>query len=301
VNTELLTLPDDVSLGEITVYLPGKAESSGTLQARRDITIPSDAKVFITLSQEVCDNMELLDLIPKRLLENGIWVADKNLDHSKFTFLAVLQLRALAIASSSGLTLRQLGELTREPMLEHLALQHTPFSPREYSWIAELSQLKTLYLEGTDADDRCLPYIATLQRLESLGLERSKITDRAAQAIWQMPRIKNVGLSRCRIGNEALRGAGRCASLIGLHLDETDVGDEGIVRLVDEGLQNGQMLSLLSLSYCQRITNRSVIHLAAVPSMRVLSVNATTVSLEAASYLKRCIPECHIFTSAGHL
>lgn len=291
---ETLTLPTTYSLGKIVAYLQGKHEHPQLIDARGTIQIPADARVFLDVSQEVCDDLSRIHLVPERLLENGITFSEKNLDKTDFRKLLSLEPRCLVISYCNEISPKQALDLGELRALEHLNVSHTPFQDPEFSWISQLLNLKTLLLSEAGVEDDCLVFITKLQHLEGLHLSNSKISDRGAQAIWRMASLRELSLSACPIADKALEGIGGCSSLCSLMLPDTGISDKGVEIIVTEALRIRQRLTSLSLRSC-RITDKALVRLASLKSLELLDLYFTEVTTEGASFLKKSLPECRIF------
>jgi hypothetical protein len=84
VEMETLNLPPEYSLGRITVYLPGEQEPRELLDARGTVQFPKGANLFLDVSQEVCDDLSRIHLVPERLLTNGVSFLERKLDSKNF-------------------------------------------------------------------------------------------------------------------------------------------------------------------------------------------------------------------------
>jgi hypothetical protein len=293
-ETERLILPTDYSLGRITAYPIGERENPQLLDARGTVQVPKNSKLFLDLSQDVCDDLRKVHSIPESLLANGISISEKSLIRTDFRELFSLRLHSLAVTFCEGLRPEQLQQIGKLNSLEHLNLDKTPFEPLDFSWVLELSNLRTLLLSGTGTCGTCIPSLAGLHRLEDLHLAGRKISDHDAQAIWRFAGLKAVNLGMCPITDRALEGVGRSAALISLSVPDTGISDEGVEILVTEALRTDQKLSFLTLRSC-RITDKALVRLASLRSLTFIDLYSTEVTPEGASFLKESLPECRIF------
>jgi len=291
---ESLILPEEYSLGRITVYLPNEREPSEFLDARGTVQVPKNSKLFLDLSQDVCDDLRRVHSIPSSLLANGISIFEKSLARTSFRELFSICIHSLAITSCDGLGPEQLRQIGKLNSLEHLNLGRTPFEPSDFPWITELSNLRTLLLSGTGANGTCIPFLAGLHRLEDLHLADCKISDQDAQAVWRFVGLKALNLGKCPITDRALEGVGCSSVLMSLSVPDTAISDEGVEILVTEALRTGQKLSFLTLRAC-RITDKALVRLASLKSLTFIDLYSTEVTPEGASFLKKSLPECRIF------
>jgi hypothetical protein len=290
----MLIFPKDYSLGRITVYRQNEREPSEFLDARGSVQVPKNSKLFLDLSQDVCDDLRRVHSIPKSLLANGISISERSLATTDFRELFSLRLHSLAITSCDVLRPEQLQQIGKLNSLEHLNLDRTPFEPSDFSWVIELSNLRALLLSGTGANGTCIPFLAGLHRLEDLHLADCKINDQDAQAIWRFVGLKAVNLGKCPITDRALDGVGCSSVLVSLSAPDTAISDEGVEILVAEALRTGQKLSFLTLRAC-RITDKALVRLASLRSLTFIDLYSTEVTPEGASFLKKSLPECRIF------
>jgi Leucine Rich repeat len=293
-ESETLILPEGHSVGRITVYHEGQREPSDFLDARGTVQVPKNSKLFLDLSQDVCDDLRKVHSIPDSLLVNGISISERRLARTDFRELFSLHVHSLAITFCDGLRPEQLQQIGKLNSLEHLNLEKTPFEPSDFSWVLEFSNLRTLLLSGTGANGTCIPFLAGLHRLEDLHLADCKISDQDAHAIWQFAGLKAVNLGMCPITDRALEGVGRSSVLISLSVPDTGISDEGVEILVAEALRTGQKLSSLTLRSC-RITDEALVRLASLKSLTFIDLYSTEVTPEGASFLKKSLPDCRIF------
>ena len=291
---ETLILPDAYSVGRITVYREGEREPSEFLDARGIVHVPKSSKLFLDLSQDVCDDLRAVHSVPGSLLVNGISISERNLARTDFRELFPLHLCSLAITSCNGLRPEQLQQLGNLSSLEHLNLDRTPIENPDFSWVSQLANLRTLLLSGTGAGGTCIPFLAGLHRLEDLHLADCKISDHDAQAIWRFVGMKAVNLGKCPITDRALEGIGRSSVLASLSVPDTGISDEGVETLVAEALRTGQKLNFLTLRSC-RITDKALVRLASLSSLTFIDLYGTEVTPEGASFLKKSLSECRIF------
>jgi hypothetical protein len=291
---ETLTLPREYSLGRITVYSFSERGPTKLLDARGTIEVPRGARLFLDLSQEVCDDLHRIHIVPARLLENGVSFSEKNLDKTDFRELFPLRPKSLAITFCGGLQMEQLRDLGELRSLEHLSLDRTPLENPDFSWLPQFPNLKMLLLSGTGADDSFVQYLSGLRRLEELHLAYCKLSDRGVQAIWRSASLRVVDFGKCPIGDRALEDVGCCSALKTLKVPDTRISDRGVEIIVAEALGAGQQLNSLTLRSC-RITDMSLVRLASLRSLTFIDLYGTEVTAEGAFFLKGSLPECRIF------
>lgn len=291
---ETLSLPNDYSFGRITVYLPGEPEPRESLDARGTIQFPRGANIFLDVSQEVCDDLRRIHLVPQRLLANGVSFLERKLDNTNFRELLLLQPQCLVITFCNGIRLEQLRQLDGLISLEYLNLGHTPLDTAQFSWLSQFPKLKTLILSGTGADDSCVPYLASLRALEELDLARCKMSDAGVQALWKVANLVGVNLGDCHISDKALSGLGFCFALHSLALPNTRVSDNGVEIIVTEVLRANQQLKSLVLRSCD-ISDKALVRLASLKQLALLDLYATEVTAKGAAFLKKSLPGCRIF------
>jgi len=294
-NSELETfvLPTGYSLGRITAYAPNEPGSPRLFDAQGTISVPTGAKLFLDVSQELCDDFSKIQLLPPRLLANGITFSEKKLVRTNFIELISLEPNRVTIISCDGIQVEQIRALGQMKRLEHLRLSNTPLDVPDFSWISQFPNLKSLFLSGPSVDDSCVALLTSLKQLEDLHLTQSKITDRGVQAIWTMANLKAVDLGQCSIGDKALEGVGSCVSLQSLTVPNSQISDRGVEVVVTEALRTGQRLTSLSLRSC-RITDKSLVRLASLKGLVLLDLYWTEVTPEGAAFLKKSLPDCRI-------
>src|SRR5215469_4681861 len=101
--TELVILPEEFSVGTITVYHPGDVEPSASVEGRGTIRIPRGSNVFLNIGQDVSNDLRRLCSIPAVLLRNGISFVERNLAKADFRRISPLQPERLTICLCSGL------------------------------------------------------------------------------------------------------------------------------------------------------------------------------------------------------
>jgi len=291
---ESLVLPTAYSLGRLTVYPPGEGESPQLMEARGTVHVPAGANLFLSVSQELCDDLSKIHLVPERLLANGITFSEKNLDKTDFEELLSLAPCCVVIHSCNAVSTEQIHDIGELRTIEHLNFSNTPLQLLDFSWVPQLSNLRTLTLSGIGVDDAGLGFITKLQHLEDLYLRGAKVSDPRVRGLWEMETLKDVKLGQCPIGDEALGNVGSCLSLRSLKVPETRISDRGVEVVVNESLRTGQRLTGLSLRSC-RITDMSLVRLASLKDLVLLDLYSIEVTPEGAAFLKRSLPECRIF------
>jgi hypothetical protein len=293
IEMETLDLPQDYSLGRITLYLPNEHEPCELLDARGIIQVPKSAKLFLDVSQKVCDDLRSLHLAPQRLLENGVNFVERNLDKTDLRELIALEPKRLVITYCSSIRVDQLQQLGEMRSLEHLSLSHTPLNIPDFTWIPQFPNLKTLLLLGTGADDTCVSFVVSISGLEELDLAECKLTDRGVQAIWQSVSLKGVNLRGCQIGDKAFEGIGGCSALQSLSIPGTRISDDGVEVIVTEALLNNQQLSTLNMRSCH-ITDGALVRLSSLKCLSLIELTDTEVTPQGAAFLKRSLPGCMV-------
>jgi hypothetical protein len=293
-EVENLVLPTDYSLGRITVYRPQDVDPSALLEARGTVQVPRDATLILDLSQELCDDLSRIRLVPPRLLESGIHVIEKNLENTDFREIPPLRPSCIAVGSCAGIRVEQIRQLGSLSSLEHLSLSNTPLDIAYFQWLSEFPNLKTLELSGAGAIGDCIQYLSSLEKLEQLGLANCMLTDSEVRGIWKIATLHGVNLRGNKIGDEALEKIGDCSGIQSLHLDDTLVSDRGIEIVVASALRSGQQISCLSLRSC-RITDKALVRLTALKDLRLVTLWDTNVTSDGVAFLKRLLPSCIIF------
>jgi Leucine-rich repeat (LRR) protein len=291
-----LHLPIDFSLGRITVYVNGHPlEPAEIFEARGTIRVSKKAKLFLDLSQEVCDELRRIHLVPPSLLSNGISILQKRLEKADFReFRTITDLKSLSVSLCPVIRVEQLRQLGMLTSLEHLSLSSTELDSPDFSWVPQFPNLRTLNLFGVGADDRCLAFLSGLAALQQLDLSRARLSDEGVQSLWQFRHLKALSLGECQVGDEALRGISHSFSLHTLKLPGTRISDNGVELIAREfGSRKSDQLKFLELQSCQ-ITDRSVVYLASLRSLSVIGLRETNVTPEAVAFLRRSLPKCRI-------
>lgn len=290
-ENEVLRLPEDYSLGNITIYQHGKSEPSGVVDARGVVTFPKEAKVFLDLSQDVCDDLRRIKAVPERLLGDRVSFVGRDLGDADFTQLPLERIRCLVISFCSGIRVEQLRQLGLMLSLEHLNLSHTPIHPIDFSWLLQFPRLKTLDLSGMDVGDHQLVgSIAHLENLEDLRLAHSKITDQGARTCWTMRNLSGIDLSHCKIDDDALTGFDHSA-IRSIRLNGTSVSDRGVELIVTAVLHADRQLDYLGLRSCG-ITDTGLVHLSSLRGLKFLDIGATLATPGGISFLKSALQSC---------
>jgi Leucine-rich repeat (LRR) protein len=291
---ENLVLPTEYSLGRITVYRPQDVDPSALLEARGTVRVPRDATLILDLSQELCNDLSRIRLVPPRLLESGIHVMEKNLENTDFREIPPLRPSCIAVGSCAGIRVEQIHQLGNLSSLEHLSLSNTPLDIACFQWLSEFPNLKTLVLNGAGAAGDCVQYLSSLKQLEQLDLANCMLTDSEVRGIWRIPTLRGVNLRGNKISDKALEQIGDCSGIQSLHLDDSLVSDKGIEIVVESALRSGQQISGLSLRSC-RITDKALVRLTALKGLRLVTLWDTDVTPDGASFLKGLLPNCIIF------
>lgn len=294
---ETLTFSQPYSFGRVTVYREGEWEPSGFFEAHGSVEIPKGSKLFLDISQDVCDDLRKIHAAPPRLLTGGINLSNKKLERADLRELSSLFPNSITITSCGTLCPAQLAHLGVLTSLEHLNLSGTLFEPPEFSWIPQFPNLRTLMLSGTGATSGCIAFLASLRSLQDLQLADCKITDQDVQSIWLFRSLKAINLMKCPITDGALGGIGNSESLISVSVPETDISDEGVEFLVAEVLRAGQKINSLTLRAC-RVTDKSLVRLASLKTLKFVDLYRTGVTLEGILFLKQSLPKCRVIVDA---
>jgi Leucine-rich repeat (LRR) protein len=264
------------------------------MEARGTVQIPAGANLFLSVSQELCDDLRKIHPVPDRLLTNGITFSEKNLEKTDFKELLSLGLHCVVIHSCNAIRVEQIRDIGQMKTIEHLNFSSTPLDVVDFSWISQLLGLRTLTLSGLGADDSTLGFITQLEHLEDLHLTSANISDVGVQALWKMATPRGIELGQCPIGDTTLEDIGRCCSLRSLMVPDTRISDNGVEMVVSEILRAGRDLTTLSLRSC-RITDKSLVRLASLKDLRILDLFGTEVTEEGAAFLKKLLLRCMMF------
>jgi len=295
---ESLVLPRDFSLGSVTVYVNNELEPCEVLDAIGTICVPKGAELHLTLGQAICEDLHLIHLVPGSLLSNGINILQKRLSHADFSELRLVKgLRSLSIAFCDVLRVEQLVQLGHLFTLEHLTISDTRLDSKEFSWIRQLPNLKTLTLSGVGADSTCVESIRGLEHLYQLDLGRANLSDADVCTLWQRQTLNTVGLDRCGICDDALKQIGQSDSLQNLRVSGNRISDYGI-KMIVTAFQNREQLRFLELSSCS-ISDRSLVYLASLVSLRQIGLYETGVTRDGVSFLQRSLGCCRIVVEAS--
>ena len=150
------------------------------------------AKLFLEISQEVCNDFQLLSRLPHRLLENGIIINQKDLVHSQFHELSGLQppLKSLTI-NGCDLSESIVFDIACVTDLITLHFVATTGFPEDWSWLMALQNLRSLNLTGSNTDSSSIRYIATLASLEDVSLQEQKLPALCSVAVGVAPAAKS--------------------------------------------------------------------------------------------------------------
>ena len=292
-ESDILRLPTEFSLGRVIVYGSDRGSPAAIMNAQGDVRVPCHAQLYLDVSQDVCNDLRRIRLVPERLRANGLSFVKKNLSGADFRELARLRLRSLTISFCNGVHVEQLWQLGGTASLEHLSLAHSPVSCADYSWLLHFRLVRTLLLDGTGAGDACLQALPELEHLEDLGVGYSALTGDGFRAVWGIPTLNRVSLSKTSVDNRVLDGIGACSLLSGLRLDETAVSDDGVGTLVREVLRGGLSLRVLGLRSCP-ITDRALVYLSSLRSLGVLDLHGTAVTQQGVSFLREVLASCRV-------
>jgi Leucine-rich repeat (LRR) protein len=293
-----LDLPTDFSLGNITVYTEGNSEPSAVVDAKGQVRVPATANLFLDLSQEVCDHLEKLPLVPNRLLTNGVRLVQRKLHDARFERLRAIQgLSTLVISMCGVIRTEQLRELGTLDSLEHLDLSGTEIDSSSFTWLSQFPRLKWLSFSGSSTGKECLEPLSKLPLLEHLDLGRARLTDDDVQLLWFFPKLKTLILGGCDVGDSAWSGMASCKKLSYLHLPNTRITDSGVDTIVTQAERGGLQLRTLVLRCCQ-ITDRSIARLSSVADLRSLDLWGTAVTANGIAFIRGARPRCTVFAES---
>lgn len=116
-----------------------------------------------------------------------------------------------------------------------------------------------------------------------------KITDKEIeQTLHLAPNIVELDLSRTKLTNEGLKHVGKLGRLTHLNLSRTGIDDSGIKALSD--LKSLEWLNL----YGTKITDASIPIIAKYRDLKAVYLWSTSVTNEAASSLKKSLPDAKV-------
>lgn len=293
IEMDTLFLPSDFSLGKITVYPPGETQHPQLLNAQGTLHVPKGAKLFLDVSQELCDDLSQIRVIPGRLFANGLSFSEKNLDKTDFGELRSIKPNSVVFTFCKGIRVIQLLQLGELKSIEHLNLSATPLDFVNFSWVRQFPNLKTLLLVGVGADDQCAVFLSDLRYLEDLHLTHAKVSNQGVQAICKMTWLKGLNLSKCPIDDTSMTALGACLSLRSLDVSDTQISNQGVEIVVAEVLRTGQQLNSLVLRSCP-VGDQALVRLASLRTLTLLDVFDTGVTEQGLSFLKESLPNCRV-------
>jgi hypothetical protein len=130
--------------------------------------------------------------------------------------------------------------------------------------------LTHLTLDDPRYDDRIVEHLAAIPTLDGIHLNRTRVTaDGVGRLVAAVPRLKRLGLQE---------------------IDLTP-GDLAALR--------GRPLTDLYLDGCARIDDTALDHLAAIPTLAVVSLGKTKVTADGIERLKAALPNCRIDWDGG--
>ena len=293
-NEIILELPADFSLGRLTVYLEGRSDPEAVVEAKGRVRAPSTAKLFLDLSQEICDDLRRLHLVPNTLLANGVRFVRKRIQDAQLGQLREVQgLSTLVVSSCGVIRTEQLRDVGNVDSLEHLDLSGTELDSSDFSWLVQFPRLKWLSFSGCSVDEKCLEPLLRLPLIEHLDLGHARMNDEAVQLLWSFPKLTTLILASSDVGDRAWRGMAECHSLCSIQLPNTHITDVGIETIVNQSELGSLPLRTLVLRNCQ-ITDKSVVRLSSVESLRLLDLWGTAVTANGVAFMKENKPGCTV-------
>ena len=179
--------------------------------------------------------------------------------------------------------LRHFGAL---PRLRRLSLALTDTSDAGLAHLGKLEQLERLSLVGTKISDDGIAHLAGLDRLRELVLTQTELTSDCLEHLEKLYRLRRLKFAFSQ-DDEAIR---RLAGLPELKLDGlhcVGVTDEGLRRLKRiQGL--GWLVIEAAPPSRGQLTDAGLAHLAEIPSLRLLHVQADALTGDALAHLARC-------------
>jgi len=293
-QTAIFDLPTNFSLGTLIVYLPGQTDPFAYLDARGAVRVPKDATLFLNFSQEVCNDLGKIHLVPDHLLANGLNFVERNVEVSNFREVVGKGPKALSITFCKGLRFDQLRQIGVLPSLETLNLNQTPIDSADFSWVQQFPNLKILLLSGTGADDNSLRFIGSLRELKVIHLADCHLSDSSIPILWKLPNLTDVNLGGSQIGDTSFTGLGSCTTIRSIKIPKTRISDRGVETIATEALQNDLHIESLVLRSC-RITDRALVRIASLRTLRLIDLTDTEVSKDGAEFMRTALPECRIF------
>jgi hypothetical protein len=163
----------------------------------------------------------------------------------------------------------------------------------EYLAAARLPCLRRLNVGHTRISNLGMAALATsglLRSLHSLGLRRMSITDEALVGLRELTQLQELYVSYTGDTGVGYISEGRLVSLGTLNLDESQVTDQGLSRLV-RGVPN---LTSLGLLRSTQITDNGLEALARLGGLTFCDLRFTAVTEEGELWLQARLPHCKI-------
>lgn len=214
-------------------------------------------------------------------------------------------------------TVARIARLSRElRSLEEMRLG-TMYDPAVLKPLEGSTTVLRLEIHGHCLSEEGVQSLATLPRLKELrisgglwdvGFYGSSWEERAmrpAQAsvgdpnaidenltlLHRLPALESLSIEGYWITNEGMRRLSRIESLRELELTNCGLVDEGLAHLADLA-----RLERLTLGRCKRITDRSIVHLKKLTTLRQLDFSGTDITEAGAAELRKALPETEIPT-----
>jgi len=282
-EARVLHFPPDCSLGMIEVVdatdIEGQVVREVVGPARGDVIIPADKDALLTIRADTSQSLSLLKTLhPDDLYYLSIAVETLSDDDLK-TIEHLTGLRRLAIGGYGSP-----GACT--------------FTGEGLRYLRNMRELRALSLSSVPLTDETLSHLASLPSLEELTVQLApSLKGSGLKYLKDCPNLRVISFYEVPIDNDALIPVGQMDQLTGLHLQYTQITEEGLVHLkdlhnlksltppdkiTDTGLQ--QMLHLTSLEElsinCRNVNDASLIHLRDFSALQNLTITFSRLSQE---------------------
>ncbi len=277
----LLTSLEGFSLGQ-------SASAQVTSEGLRGLTEAKGLRRFAVVDAGHLGDADfawLSDLPGLREIDlSGSGLSDRGLGALPLKDLQTLKVAATNVTDAGIVLLKQCSDL------RHLTLNGTAVSDKAVMTLASsLRNLETLELEETQVTDEAVNHLVKMQRLECLSLSNTRITNEAVVQLNRLPRLREIHLGGTSISASGVRSLASIATLKSICLSEfgrpSRIDDAIVAELATfDGLEelylDGTLITDKTLMLIQK----------RLPSLRVLSLGETRLSVEARNALRAARP-----------
>jgi hypothetical protein len=142
-----------------------------------------------------------------------------------------------------------------------------------FKCLSKVSSLRSIVADHTDVTDRGVEYLRSLPNLTMISLGSTLISGASLKTIAGFPSLKKLSIGSTQVDDKSLAYLQAAHKLKELRISGSGIGDEGLKNIA--GIKS---LVELDASSNQRITDKGVVYLVALPKLDSMSLSETNIT-----------------------